>query len=201
MRSRPLLVVAAAATTAALLGALLGSRPALVVGSLVTLFVLAGLPDLRDVPRPTRLLLWAGLACLGGVILVTAWRWAGADDPWTVADLRAAWKTPLLLAVLETLACGFLAVAVARSPRERLQEQGPGLVAVIGVLALAASAWMDARTAWHSRPRFDEETAIVVAGVRTTGPSLDVWGALSVGVLLAGAALTALACAGLAKPA
>ncbi|WP_433367470.1 hypothetical protein ACQPZX_39680 [Actinoplanes sp. CA-142083] len=200
MRSRPLLLVAAAATATAVLGALLGSRPALVVGSLVALLVLAGDPALRDVPRPTRLLLWAGIACVGGVVLVTAWNWADAGAPWTAEDFRGAWKAPLAFAVLEASACVCLGVAVAHAPRERLQQQGPALLAVVGLLALGALAWVDAWTAWNSRPHFDDDLAVfVVAGVRTTGPSLDVFGALTMGTMLAGAALTVLACARLSR--
>jgi hypothetical protein len=39
----------------------------------------------------------------------------------------------------------------------------------------------------------------MVGGGQQTGPALDVWGALSLGTLLLGAALTVLACASMAR--
>jgi hypothetical protein len=195
MRPHPLTAVIAAAIVVAVGGALFGSRPALVVGSLVALLVLAGHPLVSATPRPTRLLLRIGLAGLAGAVVVTVQRWT-TDQQWSPADLRNLWQRPLALAILQLAACVCFGVAVARAPRERLRGQGPALLAV-GLLALAGGALNEAQTAWRNRPHFDD-TALVAIAVRTTGPALDLDGALTVGVLLIGAALTVLACARLA---
>ena len=198
MRPRPLTVVIAAAIAVAVGGALFSSRPALVIGSLIALLVLAGHPSLSAVPRLTRLLLRTGLAGLAAAVVVTVSR-SIATDPWTVDDLRNLWQRPLALAILQAAAGICFGVAVARAPRERLRGQGPALLAVVGLLALAAGAMNEAQTAWRNRPDFDD-TAFLAVAVRTTGPALDLGGALTIGTLLIGATLTVLASARLSLP-
>jgi len=84
MRPHPLTVVIAVAIAVAAGGALVEARPALAVGALVTLLVLAGHPALSAAPKPTRLLLRAGLAGLGAAVVVTVSR-RTEGVPWTVA--------------------------------------------------------------------------------------------------------------------
>jgi hypothetical protein len=196
MRPRPLTAVIAAGTAVAVGGALVDARPALAIGGLVTLLVLAGHPALCAAPKPSRLLLWTGLACLAAAVVVTVSRWTHGD-PWTADDLRNLWQKPLLLATLELMACACFGVALARAPHERLRGQGLALPAVVGLLALAAGASNEAQTAWRNRPIDDMATGMLIAV--SPGPVLDVQGALTIGTLLIGAATTVLAGAHLAR--
>jgi len=83
-----------------------------------------------------------------------------------------------------------------------VRRHGPSAIAAVGAVVLAAATWVAADDAWRSRPRArvnDDfyQTSISVAVSVHNGPDTET--ALTIAILLVGAALTVLTCARLSR--
>ncbi|GIF68386.1 hypothetical protein Ais01nite_64210 [Asanoa ishikariensis] len=182
-------VVAVAAATAE-------SAGVAVVGAALALGLAVAHPALRDprVPRVTRWLLRGALLLSVAAVVALLWRWPASllsvrDPQWQWQQFR--WHATVAGCLL--LACGCLAVAVSRLPRDRLRHLGlasptvvpltllvlvlvPVIVSLVGPITAAAEvlcvlggyAWLVRRTAQRHGA-----AAIVVAG--TTPLALLTW--------------------------
>ncbi|SNS77429.1 hypothetical protein SAMN05421812_101736 [Asanoa hainanensis] len=138
----------------ALAGALAGSPVVTGTGVILVYGVLA----FQDpaVPRPTRLLLRAGLLFLAVAQVGTVWVPATVGDEQQVlnwvadpANHRVYWYWQLLAASAMLLACVCLAAAIARIPREPLDRVGL-ITPLAAGLILLASIFLDLLTVGRS---------------------------------------------------